>query len=103
MYLSNCSVVLAYIAGICPLDKTHNSFSPIYIYGIKPHGQRTRAHIDRKEGAIGVSYHLYEGSGAEINDLSMSSYISLLPMRFDCSEAALSLIVVIARPKSEED
>lgn len=76
--------------------------SYLYLWN-QAHGQRTRAHIDRKEGAIGVSYHLYEGSGAEINYVSMSSYISLLPMRFECSEAALSLIVVIARPKSEED
>lgn len=86
-----------------PFGQNAQLLLPYLYLGIKPHGQRTRAHIDRKEVAIGVRYHLYEGSGGGIKDLSLSSYISLLPMRFDCSKAARSLIVVIARPKSKEN
>lgn len=85
------------LSGNEPLwTKRTSSFTLIYISGIEPHGQGTEAHIDRKGGPIGVR------SGAEINDDTTNSYMSLLHLRFDISEAACALIFVIARPKSEK-
>lgn len=74
-------------------------FLPPYLYlrnqaPFKEQGLKSTGKGDRA--------HLYEGSGAEINDVITSSYMSLLPLRFDFSEAARSLIVVTARPKARD-